>query len=280
MLRSARDLLTAAHGGPTIVVTLVTLTLCLSSGLEPSRTAVVTAMIFFQQLSIGWSNDALDAQRDTHDGRSDKPIARGDVSARAVLTLAIISATIALGLSVVLGWGAVIAHAVFLISGWAYNLGLKRGVLATVCYAVGFGSLPLIVTLSLPEPRLAAWWAVAMGALLGIAAHFANVIPDLHEDARHGIRALPHRWGARASGYVSLACLAAAALLGALAPSRLTVVSAVSAVIGLGLLAVGARMVRRNPQARGLFRVIMAAALTAVLSLAGTGALIAEAAAR
>jgi 4-hydroxybenzoate polyprenyltransferase len=262
------------------VVTLVTLTLCLSSGLGPGRTAVVTAMILFQQLSIGWSNDALDAQRDTHDGRCDKPIARGDVSARAVLSLAIVSATIAVGLSLVLGWAAVIAHAVFLLSGWAYNLGLKRGVLATACYAVGFGSLPLIVTLSSPEPRLAAWWAVAMGALLGIAAHFANVIPDIHEDARHGIRAIPHRWGARASGYVSLACLAAAALLGAIAPSRLTVVSAVSAVIGVGLLGVGARFVRRNPQSRALFRVIMAAALTAVVSLAGTGALIAEVAAR
>lgn len=270
-----RALAAAAHGGPTAVVTLVTLALALSSGLESGRAALVAAMILLQQLSIGWSNDALDAARDTADGRRDKPIARGELSARVVLALAVTAALGALALSLALGPGAAIAHAVFLASGWAYNVGLKRGLLATACYAVGFGSLPLIVTLADPEPRLATWWAVAMGALLGIAAHFANVLPDLEDDARHGIRALPHRLGAPASGVIALASLALAALLGALGPGSVTPLSAVGAAAGLVLLVVGAVLVRRSPRSRGLFRVIMAAALAAVVSLAGAGALIA-----
>lgn len=275
MLLRARALLVAAHGGPAIVVTLVTLVLGLASGLALERAALVTAMILLQQLSIGWSNDALDAERDTADARTDKPIARGDLDARLVLGLAIAAASGALALSLLLGWQAAIAHAIFLASGWAYNAGLKRGVLATACYAVGFGALPLIVTLAPPEPRLAAWWAIAIGALLGIAAHCANVLPDLEDDAGHGIRALPHRWGARVSGLVALGSLALAAALGALGPARVTPLSVIGAAAGLVLLVIGAIIVRRAPRSRGLFRVIMAAALAAVVSLAGAGALIA-----
>ncbi|KQV26632.1 UbiA family prenyltransferase [Yonghaparkia sp. Root332] len=275
MPRPLLALVVAAHAGPTVVVTLVALLLSLASGLGPGRAALVALMILLQQLSIGWSNDALDAARDTADGRADKPIARGDLSARLVLALAAGAALGAIALSLLLGPGAALAHAVFLFAGWAYNAGLKRGALATACYAVGFGALPLIVTLAAPDPRGAQWWAIAMGALLGVAAHFANVLPDLEDDARHGIRALPHRWGARASGLVALASLALAAVLGVLGPARVTPLSAVGAAAGLALLVVGAVVVARAPRSRALFRIIMSAALAAVVSLAGVGALIA-----
>ncbi|KRF32589.1 UbiA family prenyltransferase [Yonghaparkia sp. Soil809] len=275
MPRPLLALVVAAHAGPTVVVTLVALLLSLASGLGTGRAALVALMILLQQLSIGWSNDALDAARDTADGRADKPIARGDLSARLVLALAAGAALGAIALSLLLGPGAALAHAVFLFAGWAYNAGLKRGALATACYAVGFGAMPLIVTLAAPDPRGAQWWAIAMGALLGVAAHFANVLPDLEDDARHGIRALPHRWGARASGLVALASLALAAVLGVLGPARVTPLSAVGAAAGLALLVVGAVVVARAPRSRALFRIIMSAALAAVVSLAGVGALIA-----
>lgn len=275
MARPLRALVAAAHGGPTFVVTIVTLALGLASGLELGRAALVSVMILLQQLSIGWSNDALDAARDTADGRADKPIARGDLDARLVLGLAVGAALAAVALSLLLGAAAAIAHAVFLLAGWAYNAGLKRGVLATACYAVGFGALPLIVTLAAPDPRGAQWWALAMGALLGVAAHFANVLPDLEDDARHGIRAIPHRVGARASGLVALASLALAAALGVIGPGAPSPLSALGAAAGLVLLVLGAIVVARAPRSRALFRIIMGAALAAVVSLAGAGALIA-----
>src|SRR6476620_8868476 len=106
MLLRARALLAAAHGGPAIVVTLVTLVMGLASGLALERAALVTAMILLQPLSIGSSNAALAAARDTADGRADKPIARGDLDARIVLRLAVAAAIGALVLSLLLGWPA------------------------------------------------------------------------------------------------------------------------------------------------------------------------------
>ncbi len=259
----------AAHIGPTLVVTAVTIALSVLSGLEPVRVAILGAMMLANQLSIGWSNDAIDAQRDLDALRRDKPVVRGDVRARTIIILAIIAALAAAGLSLLLGPTLAAVHLVALASGWAYNLGLKRTPAATACYVVGFGLIPLMVTLAREVPAVAAWWAVAMGALLGLAAHFANVLPDLDDDLRHGIRSLPHRIGARPAGAVALAALASAGLLGALGPRELAPVSAVGAVATTVLLVAGVIVVVRTPVSRAMFRIIMAAAVAAVVTLAG-----------
>lgn len=50
-----------------------------------------------------------------------------------------------------------------------------------------------------PEPARwpwPAWWAVAGGALLGVAAHLGDVLPDIEADLRAGVRGLPQRLGA------------------------------------------------------------------------------------
>lgn len=269
MIARLGKVLAAAHLGPTLVVTLVTVTLATVSGLEPERVVVVGVMMLTNQLSIGWSNDAIDARRDIEAGRLDKPVVRGDVSARTLMVLAIIAATIAVAVSTVLGFALAIAHAVALASGWAYNLGLKRTLIATACYVVSFGLIPVIVTLSRVDPSGATWWAIAMGALLGLAAHFANVLPDLDDDRRHGIRSLPHRLGARPAGIAALGALALAGLLGALAPDETAPVSLVGAAATVLLLVAGVVVVVRAPQSRALFRIIMAAAVAAVVTLAG-----------
>ncbi len=266
----------AAHAGPTIVVVAVTLALAVAAGLPGERVVIVTAMILAQQLSIGWSNDWLDAERDRDAGRRDKPVARGDAPLRLIAGLAVAAAVLALGLSASLGLAAAAAHAVFLASGWLYNAGLKRTLAATACYAVGFGMLPAIVTLADDPARAPAGWAIAMGALLGTAAHFANVLPDLDDDARHGIRSLPHRMGARPSGAVALVALAVAAALGVVGPLldgvALGTLSIVGAVAGGGMLVAGIVVLARAPASRALFRIIMGAALAAVVSLLGAGA--------
>ena len=259
----------AAHLGPTLVVTLITVTLAAVSGLEPVRLALVGAMMLMNQLSIGWSNDAIDAQRDLDATRRDKPVVRGDVSTRTLMVLASVAAALSVAASIVLGPGLAIAHFVALASGWAYNLGLKRTVAATACYMVGFGLIPMMVTLSREDPSAAAWWATSMAALLGLAAHFANVLPDLDDDRRHGIRALPHRLGARPAGITALVALAAAGVLGVLGPTEIAPLSLVGAAATLVLLIAGVVTVVRSPQSRALFRIIMAAAFAAVVTLAG-----------
>lgn len=269
MIRRLGAVFGAAHLGPTLVVTLVTVTLAAVSGLEPERIVLVGIMMLANQLSIGWSNDAIDARRDLEAARHDKPVVRGDVSARTLLVLAITAAATAVAVSLLLGPALAAAHAVALGSGWAYNLGLKRTLAATGCYVVSFGLIPLLVTLAREQPSMAAWWAIAMGALLGLAAHFANVLPDLDEDRRHGIRSLPHRLGARPAGVAALSALALAGLLGALGPAQLTPLSLLGATATVALLVAGVIVVVRAPHSRALFRIIMAAAVAAVVTLAG-----------
>jgi 4-hydroxybenzoate polyprenyltransferase len=91
--------------------------------------------------------------------------------------------------------------------GWLYNLGMTSTVLSWLPYAIAFGMLPAAATLSASPARWPAAWALGAGALLGIAAHLANVLPDLQEDAATGIRGLPHRLGARATAVAGAGAL-------------------------------------------------------------------------
>jgi len=269
MPRRLAAIVAAAHIGPTALVTLVTVLLGALSGLDPMRLIVVGAMMATNQLSIGWSNDAIDASRDREAQRTDKPVVRGEVSARTLMALAMVSAVAAIGLSLLLTPVLAAAHFIALASGWAYNLGLKRTVFATACYVVTFALIPLLVTLAREEPRPAAWWAIAIGAMLGLAAHFANVLPDLDADRRHGIRSLPHRLGARGAGATALVALALAGVLGVVGPGVATPITAIGAGASVVLVVTGIIVLLRNAESRALFRIIMLAAIAAVVTLSG-----------
>lgn len=274
MGRWMRALIASAHPGPTAVVTIVATALGLVSGLPASTVALLTATVLTNQLSVGWSNDALDAGRDRAVGRTDKPVARGEIPERALLVIALVAAAAAIALSFALGPLVAVAHAVFLLAGWAYNLGLKRTLAATLCYAAGFAMLPLLVTFSASPPAVAAPWAIGMGALLGVAAHFANVLPDLADDRAHGIAALPHRLGAVTSAAVALGALVVTTGLGVFGPlasgAEVGPVSIAGVVLSLACVLAGTVILARARESRWLFRVIMLAALAAVLTLAGS----------
>lgn len=181
-----------------MAVSVLTALLAGAAGHGLGTGALVTAAVATGQLSIGWSNDLVDAGRDHEVGRTDKPIARGDLSRdlvwRAVLVV-LVACTV---LSLACGLASAAVHLLLgVASGWAYNLVLKRTVWSAVPYALAFGSLPAVVTLALPAPVLPPWWQVGAGALLGVGAHLLNALPDLVEDLRTGVRGLPHRLGAR-----------------------------------------------------------------------------------
>ena len=67
----------AAHGGPALAVTALSAALALGTGLGPGRAGLVVAAVLTSQLSIGWSNDLLDLERDRAVGRTDKPLVGG-----------------------------------------------------------------------------------------------------------------------------------------------------------------------------------------------------------
>ena len=78
-------------------------------------------------------NDVRDAKADRlHPGKRDRPIARGELSARAALGLAAVLGVTALGITAVLGPVSMLFLAGFLALQGVYSLGLKHVVLVDV----------------------------------------------------------------------------------------------------------------------------------------------------
>ncbi|MET0830005.1 MAG: UbiA family prenyltransferase [Microbacterium sp.] len=262
----------SSHPGPSVVVTLVALTLGIAAGLEPWRIAVLTIAILLGQLSVGISNDAIDAPRDRVTERADKPIARGDVSLRTAWVTASACLVLSLVVSCMLSWAMALAHLIALASAWAYNAGLKSTVISVLPFIVSFGLLPSLVTLSAAEPRPAAAWAWVAGAALGVAVHLTNVLPDLDDDARTGVRGLPHRLGRRLSAVLAAVALVIGAVAVLLGPGA--GLSVVSIVLFGGVVAIaiaGLVLALARPPGRRVFQLVMLASLLLCVLLAATG---------
>lgn len=266
-------LLAACHPGPTVVVTTLCTALAVAVGAPAGTVVLVLAVVLAGQLSIGWSNDWVDAARDRAVGRSDKPVVTGAVSPGVLRASAFAALAVAVVLSLVAGPAAAAAHGAVVAMGWAYNLGLKSTVASGVPYAVAFGALPAFVVLALPGAALPAGWLVAVGALLGVGAHLVNVLPDLEDDAGTGVRGLPHRLGRRATSVLAPTVLAAAVVVAVLGPPGAP--GAVPAVVGVAAVAVavaaGVVGVTR-PTSRLPFTLAMLVAGLCVLVLVVTGA--------
>lgn len=156
-------LLLSAHPWPSFTVAAICAALGLAI-LPPWRIAVVGLAVLFGQFSVGLSNDWLDAERDRPAGRTDKPVAMGELGESTARNAAIIAGAFGLVLTLGVGVPATLAHAVFIAAGWAYNLGVKKTGYSVVPYIVGFG-----------------------------------VLPDLEQDRLTGVAGLPHRMGRRGS---------------------------------------------------------------------------------
>jgi 4-hydroxybenzoate polyprenyltransferase len=267
---SAAALIGSAHFGPTVVVTAITLGLSITSGAGPLRAAVLTVAMFLGQLSVGWSNDWLDTDRDRAAGRADKPAAVGTIDARTLRAAALIALVPALALPFAVSVPAALLHVLFVGSAWSYNLGLKVTPASVLPYVVSFGSLPALATLLRQPPTLPPGWATVVGAALGVAAHFANVVPDVAADRAAGSRGLPQLLGARGSAVVaSTVVLVAAVVVAAAArpgPVGVAAVAGSLVAAGIGLI----RGLALHP-GRVPFRAVMGAALLLVVALLAAG---------
>jgi 4-hydroxybenzoate polyprenyltransferase len=256
---------------PVLAVTVVSAGLAVSCGHSPAGAAAVTAAVLAGQLSVGWLNDLVDADRDARTGRRDKPVAQGLLDPAAVRTAVVLAAALALALSLLSGWPATAAHLLALVSAWVYDLGGKATRWSVLCYAVSFGLLTAFVVLALPGAPRPPLWLMAAGALLGCAAHFLNVLPDLADDAATGVRGLPHRLGAARSRAAAGVLMLTASVLLVLGPPgepagwSLLILPAAALTVTAGFLRA------RRPGSRAAFHTVLLVALINVGLLLATG---------
>ena len=264
-LRAVGGLVQACHPLPCLAVTAFCTAYAIASGLPPARTILLAAAAMAGQLGVGWTNDRVDAARDIAAARADKPLPAGRVTRRTLTIAAALALAACVGLSLALGLVPGSLHLVAVAAALAYNFGLKAGPLSPLPYLVSFGLLPVVVGTAAAGMSLPPAGVVAAAALLGVAAHFANTVPDSTADAATGVRGLPQRIGPSASLAVAaaLVCLAAGTLLAG-APHRGAVPVGLL-VAGAALSAIGVPLAARASR-RGVFGLTL---LAVALVIAG-----------
>jgi len=264
---TARALVRASHFPPTVAVTAFTTTLAVSAGRAWGGVAVAAAVLT-GQLTVGWSNDYIDRERDRLAARTDKPIAAGVIPAGVVRNSAVVAGLACVPLSMLSGWRAAVVHFAAVGAALGYNAWLKRTVFSVIPYVVAFGLLPAFVTLGGGGHRWPRVWTMVAAALLGAGAHFLNTLPDLAADARSGVHGLPHRCGPTSSVLIGGVLLGTALVIVAIAPKEPLGPAAVAvAIAGAGAVAgvVATALVGRSRLAWHLSLAV--AALTVALYL-------------
>ncbi len=246
------------------MVTAAITALAVALGRGPIGCLLVLLAVLSGQLSVGWANDAFDAERDRQAQRWDKPVVRGWVSERTLWVAAGTAATVCIPLSLLAGGvigGA--AHILAVASAWAYDLCLKTTIWSFVPYMLSFGLVAPFLTYGLTPPQPPAGWAVATLSLVGLGAHLANGIPDIDTDRSTDSHGLVGRLGRQRSAILAvLALLAATALLVAhldLPPTAVVVI--------LAGLAAASVLAATAAEGRHLFTLVMLLALIDVLLL-------------
>jgi len=255
-------LVAASHPGPCLAITALASLLAAQAAPHGTGPVLTAPAMLAGQLSVGWSNDALDAKRDVAAARADKPIAQGRISSRAVWVAAIAALVAAAAMSLAISPATLAVNAVIVGAAWAYNLGLKATLWSGLMYVLGFGPIPAYATSTLPGHPLPRWWVTVAAAAVGLGAHFANVLPDLAGDRLAGVKGLPQRvaarWGSRGvrAAAIALLLLASAALVVAARPGRLW--------IGVAGLAVACVLAVVSARGRGKVPFMAAIGIAAV----------------
>ncbi|MFY1674772.1 UbiA family prenyltransferase [Plantactinospora sp. WMMB334] len=269
-------LVRASHPEPAVAVTTVSALLAWGVGHPPGGIAAVALTVLASQLAVGWTNDRIDADRDAAVGRRDKPVADGMVGRRLVAVAGVLAAVLTPLPVLLLDPAAAAAATLALLSALLYNWPLKSTPLSVLPYAVSFGTLPALVVLGLPGAPAPPAWLVAAGALLGAGAHFANVLPDLADDERTGVRGLPHRLGPTGSRVAAAGLLLAATATLVVGPpgppswAGLAAVAVAAVVPPLGWYASRAAAARGDRPV-AVFRAVMLVALIDVVLLVTSG---------
>src|SRR5215218_8057497 len=235
------------------------------------RLALLAGLLIGNQYAAGALNDAVDADADAAAGR-DKPIQRGVISRRAVATAAVVAGVASLAFGAALGPATFALAVVGLACAWAYDLWLKGTMLSALPFAVAVPIVPLFGYGAAGRFPAVLWWAWPIGALLAVATHLADALPDVERDRATGVRGLATRLGVGRAAAVAAACYAAAVLIalfsGLAAGDRPVVVAGAGLATALGLAAIPAGA--RGPGGRRVaYRLLLAGMAALALGWAG-----------
>jgi 4-hydroxybenzoate polyprenyltransferase len=231
-MRILLALLKACHLGPTLTVTITSFLLATNLWWE-GPAYIIALGVFLGQLLVGFTNDLTDYPDDLKHNRRNKPLVSGRITEKQLRTAIKIVAPFAVVVNIFgpLGIKGGLIYLFGVGMGISYNLYFKSTLLSPLPYAIAFAALvACIVVATDRNPPL---WLITAASLLGIAAHFANVLKDLDQDLTSGIKGLPQRLGKKYSRIiVSLLLISTTLLLNHTQPNTtLLVIGLIASVI-------------------------------------------------
>ncbi len=277
LLRPARriwGLAAASHPFPVAMVVTLTGVMGVASArgsLDGGRFALMLTAMLLNQLSIGWTNDYVDRDRDAVH-QPDKPIPAGVVEARLVPPLVVIALVGLLAAGVALGPEALTLLAVGTAAGMVYNFGVKDTALSWLPYVVAFACVPPFVWLSLDVYRSELLWLYVIAPAFVVSMHLGQSLPDVESDPAVGRWGLAPRLGRQRALVVVFAGLALPPLLTAVSSAFVSYDAVrLSATLGVyaALVLAGALAYRRQPWERAADAGFRFLAVGAVLFIAG-----------
>ena len=195
-------LLKASHFGPTMAVTTVSYLLATSLWWE-GPALVIAFGVFLGQLLVGFTNDLIDYPDDLKHNRLSKPLVSGELTTsklrRAIKV--VVPFTILLNIFGPLGIKGGLIYLFGVGMGVSYNFYFKSTLLSPIPYALAFAALVSSIVIS--TDRTPPLWLITAAALLGVAAHFANVLKDLDQDLESKIKGLPQHIGKKGSRLIT-----------------------------------------------------------------------------
>jgi len=207
-----RGLLKASHFGPTLIVTSISFGFAVHYWWE-GPAYVIAFGVFTGQLVVGWSNDLYDFDDDLRHQRTNKPLVSGLITKQYLekWLRAMVPFSFVANLLGPLGIRGGLVYMLGIACGVAYNFYFKFSALSPLPYAIAFAALPSSIAISKDiTPPLWMWLG---GALLGMAAHFINVLKDMKEDHVSGIKGLPQRLGTRGSVVAAVVLISVSVLV-------------------------------------------------------------------
>jgi 4-hydroxybenzoate polyprenyltransferase len=207
-----RGLLKASHFGPTLIVTSISFGFAVHYWWE-GPAYVIAFGVFTGQLVVGWSNDLYDFDDDLRHQRTNKPLVSGLITKQYLekWLRVMVPFSFVANLLGPLGIRGGLVYMLGIACGVAYNFYFKFSTLSPLPYAIAFAALPSSIAISKDvTPPLWMWLG---GALLGMAAHFINVLKDMKEDHVSGIKGLPQRLGTRGSVVAAVVLISVSVLV-------------------------------------------------------------------